>query len=78
MASDGTNKLVRMANQIADNFDYGDREKAVAGVVDHLTRFWTPDMKQAIVELQQSGKADLNEIAAEAVRSLAETIGQPA
>lgn len=78
MGSDGTNKLVRMANQIADNFDYGKRDKAVAGVSDHLTRFWTPDMKRAIVEHRQSGKGGLNEIADEAVRSLAETIGQPA
>jgi formate dehydrogenase subunit delta len=78
VGSDGTNKLVRMANQIADNFDFGSKDKAVAGVADHLARFWTPDMKQAIVELQQGGKADLNEIAAAAVKSLAETIGQPA
>jgi formate dehydrogenase subunit delta len=79
VGSDGTNKLVRMANQIADNFDYGSNaDKAVAGVVDHLMRFWTPDMKQAIIDLEQRGGAGLNEIAAPAVRALADKIGQPA
>jgi formate dehydrogenase subunit delta len=68
-----------MANQIADNFDYGnDRSKAVAGVLDHLVRFWTPAMKQAIVDQQKAGDIGLNEIAAEAVKALADTIGQAA
>lgn len=79
MGGDGSNKLVRMANQIADNFDYGpSQDKAVAGVLDHLTRFWTPDMKRAIIEQQQGGDIGLNEIAAKAVRALAEQAGQPA
>ncbi|MGD8341754.1 MAG: formate dehydrogenase subunit delta [Gammaproteobacteria bacterium] len=79
MSSDGSNKLVRMANQIADNFDYGpDQDKAVEGVLDHLTRFWTPDMKHSIVEQSRSGNIGLNEIAAAAVGALAENLGQPA
>lgn len=79
MSSDGSKKLVRMANQIADNFDYGsNREIAVAGVVDHLTRFWTPDMKQAIIEQQQSGEIGLNEIAGAAIQILAQKISQSA
>ena len=79
MVSDGSNKLVRMANQIADNFDYGgDHATAVAGVLDHLMRFWTMEMKQTIVEQQNQGDIGLNEIAAEAVKALAEKIGQAA
>lgn len=79
MSDDGTNKLVRMANQIADNFDYGaDKSKASASVLDHLTRFWTPEMKRDIVERRQRGDIGLNDIADAAVRSLADKIGQPA
>ena len=78
MSGDGGNKLVRMANQIADNFDYGDPTKAVAGVLDHLVRFWTPDMKRTIVAEQCQGDIGLNEIAAAAIQALAEKIGQPA
>jgi formate dehydrogenase subunit delta len=78
-----TEKLVRMANQIADNFDYGsDRNRAVDGVLDHLTRFWTPEMKQAIVEYQRKGPSGaqssddsgLNEIASGAVVKLGENL----
>jgi len=78
VSSDGSNKLVRMANQIADNFAYGDRDKAVAGVLDHLVRFWTLDMKQSIIEQHKAGDIGLNEIAAEAVEALANKIGQAA
>lgn len=75
----GSNKLVRMANQIAENFDYGaDPSKAVAGVLDHLLRFWTLDMKRSVVEQQRQGDSGLNEIAAAAVEALAAEIGEPA
>ena len=79
MTSDGSNKLVRMANQIADNFDYGgDHDTAVAGVLDHLMRFWTPEMKRSIIDQHRGGQIGLNELAAEAVEALAEKIGQAA
>jgi formate dehydrogenase subunit delta len=78
VSGDGSNKLVRMANQIADNFAYGDRNKAVAGVSDHLMRFWTMAMKRTIVEQQAHGDVGLNPIAAEAVAALAKKIGQAA
>lgn len=79
MSSDGSNKLVRMANQIADNFDFGsDRDMSVAGVADHLARFWTLDMKQAICEQSRNGDIGLNDIAAAAVESLADTLDEPA
>jgi hypothetical protein len=78
VSEDGTNKLVRMANQIAENFNYGDRDKSVAGVLDHLMRFWTMDMKLTIVEQYRAGPIGLNDIAADAVEALAEKIGQAA
>lgn len=78
MSGDGSNKLVRMANQIAENFAYGDRDKAVAGVLDHLVRFWTPEMKRTIVEQKRAGDIGLNEIAALAIEALEQKIGQAA
>jgi formate dehydrogenase subunit delta len=73
------NKLIRMANQIAANFDYGtDKERAIAGVLDHVTRFWTLDMKQAIVAYRQVGGDGLADVAAEAVNQLGEKYGAPA
>lgn len=66
-------KLVRMANQIAANFDYGgDREKTVAGIADHLSRFWTPEMRVGIIEHARSGDTGLTELAEQAVATLAQ------
>ncbi len=64
-------KLVKMANQIAANSDYGaDKEKVAATVADHLTRFWTPAMRKAIIEGHQKKLADLTPMAAQAVEKL--------
>jgi hypothetical protein len=67
------NKLVRMANQIAENLDYGpDKDKVVAATSDHLQRFWSPPMKQLIVEHSGRGETELSALAARAVAHLAE------
>jgi formate dehydrogenase subunit delta len=65
-------KLVRMANQIAANLDYGpDKDKAAAGVADHLKRFWTPAMCAKIIESYQRDANDLSDLAKQAVAQLA-------
>jgi formate dehydrogenase subunit delta len=65
-------KLVRMANQIAANFEYGpDKEKAAVGVADHLKRFWTPSMRAQIVASYERDPGDLSELAQRAVAKLA-------
>ncbi len=63
-------KLVKMANQIAANSDYGpDKEKVAATVADHLTRFWTPAMRSHHRRPQKK-LIDLTPIAAQAVEKL--------
>ena len=64
-------KLVKMANQIAANSDYGsDKDKIAAVVADHLTRFWTPAMRVAIIEGHKKKLVDLSPVAARAVEKL--------
>jgi hypothetical protein len=61
-----------MANQIAANSDYGpDKEKLAATVADHLTRFWTPEMRAAIIEGHRRKILDLSPLTARAVEKLA-------
>jgi formate dehydrogenase subunit delta len=42
-------KLAYMANQIGRFFASQKRDDAVAGIADHLVKFWDPRMRQAIV-----------------------------
>jgi hypothetical protein len=64
-------KLVKMANQIAANCDYGsDKAKVAVVVADHLTRFWTPAMRVAIIEGHRNSLVDLSPMAAQAVETL--------
>jgi hypothetical protein len=72
-------KLVRMANQIAANLDYGpDKEKIAAATADHLKRFWNSTMKAAVIEGHGKKLLDLSPVAARAVEMLAEQQQKPA
>lgn len=42
--------LIEMANRIGEFFDsMPDREEALAGVADHIRRFWEPRMRRALL-----------------------------
>ena len=74
-----TAKLVRMANDIAANFDCGlDRAREVAGVVDHIGRFWSPYMLDAMARHMQSGDTGLSGLAEQSLRELIEERSQSA
>ena len=62
--------LVRMANQIAGAFAYKPREQAVAAIAEHLTAFWDPRMRRAIVAHAAAGAEGLTPHARDAVLSL--------
>jgi formate dehydrogenase subunit delta len=65
-----TERLVHMANQIADFFAAYPREQAVAGVADHLKKFWDPRMRRTILDHVQGGGTGRRDVALEAVRRL--------
>lgn len=62
--------MVHMANQIALFFASYPREDAIAGVADHLRKFWEPRMRKQIIEYVAQGGAGLHEVALEAVKRL--------
>jgi formate dehydrogenase subunit delta len=65
--------LVKMANNIGAFFQSEpDRELAVAGVNDHIRRFWEPRMRNQIQEYVKQGGDELMDIVAEAVKRLAD------
>ena len=62
--------MVHMANQIALFFASYPKEEAVAGVADHLQKFWEPRMRKQITEYVEHGGSGLHELAFEAVKRL--------
>ena len=61
-------QLVKMANQIADNFSFN--EDAVDRLVDHLQRFWAPSMRRKLIEFVDAGGGGLKPGVIEATRRL--------
>lgn len=57
-----TKQLVRMANQIGAFFEtMPDQDKAMAGVAEHLRKFWEPRMRRellAFLEKHPDGRTD--------------------
>ena len=62
-------RLVKMANQIADNLGFHD--DAEERIVDHLQRFWAPSMRQKLQEYRSAGGEALQPAAREALQRLA-------
>ncbi|MDT8321032.1 MAG: formate dehydrogenase subunit delta [Xanthomonadales bacterium] len=61
-------QLVKMANQIADNFSY--HEDAADRIREHLQRFWAPSMRRLIKQHLAAGESGLRASAVEAVQGL--------
>ena len=67
-----TENLVKMVNHIGDFFSAEpDPDVGVAGVTDHLRRFWESRMRNAIIQHYLAGGAGLSDIARAAVAKLA-------
>lgn len=65
-------RLITMANDIARYFaSEPDHEAGVAGVSEHLRKFWTPRMCEQLIAHVDSQDEGLDPIAAAAVRQLA-------
>jgi len=66
-------KLVYMANQIGKFFASQGPDKAATGIADHLTRFWDPRMRAAIIAYLDAGGVGLDPPVREAVDKLRAT-----
>jgi formate dehydrogenase subunit delta len=65
-----SDSMVHRANQIALYFAAYPHDQAVAGVLDHLKKFWERRMRDQIVAYVAQGGGGLHELALEAVRKL--------
>jgi len=63
-------KLVMMANQIGKFFAAQPQSDGVAGVADHIKKFWDPRMRRQIAAHLAAGGAGLDPMVLEAVKSL--------
>ena len=64
-------KLIHMANQIRNFFAHQGEDKAVASIVDHITKFWDPRMRSAIIaHVAAGGESKLDPLVVKAVRQL--------
>ena len=62
--------MVHDVNQIALFFASYPREEAIAGILDHLKKFWERRMRKQIVDYVSQGGRGLHELVVEAVRRL--------
>ncbi|HET6431825.1 formate dehydrogenase subunit delta [Dyella sp.] len=67
-----TEPLIRMVNDIASYFAAEpDHATGVAGVADHIRKFWDPTMRRAIIAHLEAGGEGLGAMGKEAVQELA-------
>ena len=63
-------KLIRMANQIGTFFESKPRDEGVAGVAEHINKFWEPRMRRQFFEMVDGGREGLKEIVLEAAATI--------
>lgn len=63
-------KLVRMANQIGTFFQSKPHAEGVAGVAEHINKFWEPRMRRQFFEIVDAGGEGLTPIVIEAVPAI--------
>jgi formate dehydrogenase subunit delta len=59
-----------MANQIAQFFEPYPEEEAVAGVADHLQRFWEPGMRAELLAIPEPQQPELHPLVRRAMERL--------
>jgi formate dehydrogenase subunit delta len=67
-------KLVYMSNQIAAFFKSKPHEEGVAGIAEHINKFWDPRMRRQFFEMIDAGNGGFSPLVVEA----AKTIHRPA
>lgn len=60
--------LVKMANQIAENFSFHD--DAVERITDHLQKFWAPSMLEKLIDFNRGENDEIKEALREAISRL--------
>ena len=68
--------MVHRANQIALFFSSYPREEAVAGVADHLRKFWEPRMRRQLAQYVADDGAGLHDLVRAAVGTIEAAAGQ--
>jgi formate dehydrogenase subunit delta len=63
-------KLIYMANQIGKFFKAQDMDTASAKIAEHMTKFWDPRMRRAIIAHLDAGGAGLDPTTRQAVETL--------
>jgi formate dehydrogenase subunit delta len=70
MSHNTDDRLVYMANQIGKFFQSQGHDQAVAGVAEHIRKFWDPRMRKAIFAHLDAGGAGLDPNVLEALTTL--------
>jgi formate dehydrogenase subunit delta len=65
-----TDKLVYMANQIGRFFTAQDAETASVKIAEHITKFWDPRMRKAILAHLDGGGSGFDSATRRAIESL--------
>ncbi len=74
-----TDSLIKMANQIGAFFDaMPDRDEALAGVAQHIRKFWVPKMRERFLAHVDSGGAGLAPVVLQSVHKHRDMLDAPA
>ena len=63
-------KLIYMSNQIATFFKSKPHDQGVAGIADHINKFWEPRMRRQFFEMVDAGGKGFDPMVIEAAANI--------
>lgn len=67
-------KLIRQANQIATFFRSKTHEEGVAGIAEHINKFWEPRIRKQFFEMIETGGEGFDPLVLEAAPMVREVV----
>lgn len=65
-----SDKLVMMANQIADNLEIQGPDRAIAEMSSHIRRYWEPRMRETLLAYIREDGSALNPLAMKSLQAI--------
>lgn len=62
--------VIRLANDIAYQFEHRPHDEAVGAIANHIKSFWDPRMRRQLVELAPEHQGDLEPVLVDVIAHL--------
>lgn len=69
--------IIRMANDIANNWQVFGDDEPIAMIAEHINKFWSPPMREKLIRLIESNPYEFNRLVVDSKPNIRHTVLNP-